>query len=537
MTLRKFCFIDFLSIIVSMITRNNNNYRLVLTALLTMFIGQSFARTTGNGVTRNLNLDGVVNIGSSVGTNTADWEPDEEFEGFEGAVDWYLSWDDDNIYIGRIKGNNTEGSLIYIRADYSGATFTDSINVDYDGFFPYFQNMEGINYVAYVKDNYDEYRTFDGTNWNQTSGGANKHFSDQGGNAHMELAIPWTQITQGNGKPDNLRIVFYQALADGGCVGGTNIYGESPWGTGDGDSPSVGVNDGTGEVTAKQPGGCSAADERVLPDLITRWWGCYPVIAGVSSNGWLATRPKAGPDAFICGADYTMQGNEPAAEAIGTWNIIEQPSGSSIPNFGDLNNPTTSISDLEPGVYVFTWSINYGRCPSEPDTMRLEVGAPFGASVAVVGPPDDNGTNGSVQINNPVGGFPPYSTSLDGANYQTGKLEYNNLLPGEYEVYVRDSLGCEIELEFEILNVPTGFSPNGDGINDTWTLSGLDEYPNATFEIYGVWGGLIHSGSLLSGVVTWDGNFNGNPAPEANYYYIVDLGQGSIIKGAITLIR
>ncbi len=500
--------------------------------ILILWCTTSWARTTGNGTTRNVNIDGVVTVGTSVGTNTADWELDEVFEGFNTIVNWHLSWDDDFVYIGKIGGNNAQGSLIYIRADQSTSSFVDSVDAVYDGFDPRFTNMNGINFVCYLKDNYHEYRTFDGTNWNMTANSLSPAFSDQGGINHMEIKIAWDDITGGNGKPDNMRIVFYQVEQSSGACGGNFFsYAESPWGTGTtDDGPSVGVNDGA-STSDIQPGGCGTENA-----AITRWWGCYPVISGVSSNGWLATKPKAGPDDFICETEYDLDGNNPSAEAIGTWTVAQKPEGSMDPTFSDINNPDARVTDLEPGIYIFEWSINYGRCPSDPDSVALHVGAPIESAIEEIGPPDDAGLNGSVKITAPSGGFPPFQTSIDSVSFSS-QLEYSGLNPGPYLFYIVDSLGCTRSMEFEILNVPTGFSPNGDGTNDEWILNGLDEFPTATYEIFSAWGQMVYNGSVQNGSASWDGNWNGNQAPEANYYYMIYFDDGTLLRGSITLIR
>lgn len=74
-----------------------------------------------------------------------------------------------------------------------------------------------------------------------------------------------------------------------------------------------------------------------------------------------------------------------------------------------------------------------------------------------------------------------------------------------------------INLKFDVLiYVPTAFTPNNDGLNDTLEVFGLPSN-EATINIYSKWGHLIYSSNnSLNG---WDGTINGQLAPEGTYLY------------------
>ena len=85
------------------------------------------------------------------------------------------------------------------------------------------------------------------------------------------------------------------------------------------------------------------------------------------------------------------------------------------------------------------------------------------------------------------------------------------------------------------LNVPTAFSPNGDGINDTYTVPYLEDYPGATVEIFNRYGQSVWRDS---GAKPWDGKLNGKVLPMGVYYYIIqpkNKGYGKL-SGNITLL-
>ena len=86
------------------------------------------------------------------------------------------------------------------------------------------------------------------------------------------------------------------------------------------------------------------------------------------------------------------------------------------------------------------------------------------------------------------------------------------------------------------LLIPNAFSPNGDGINDTWIIPYLDSYPFSKIFIYNRNGQLVFE--TKNYITPWDGKINGKSLPVATYYYIIEPGSGRMAyKGAVTIIR
>ena len=75
--------------------------------------------------------------------------------------------------------------------------------------------------------------------------------------------------------------------------------------------------------------------------------------------------------------------------------------------------------------------------------------------------------------------------------------------------------------------IPKGFSPNGDGSNDTWLLDHVAEmYPKHQIQIFNRSGVLVYDGKL-SANSDWDGFSNVGSAeklPVGTYYYRLNLG-------------
>jgi gliding motility-associated-like protein len=84
--------------------------------------------------------------------------------------------------------------------------------------------------------------------------------------------------------------------------------------------------------------------------------------------------------------------------------------------------------------------------------------------------------------------------------------------------------------------VPSGFTPNGDGINDTWNIKNLNSYKNCTVQIFTRYGEMIFSSVGYS--VPWDGKYQGRSLPVGTYYYIINPKNGrKVLSGPVTIIR
>ncbi|MBS1642655.1 MAG: PKD domain-containing protein [Bacteroidetes bacterium] len=114
----------------------------------------------------------------------------------------------------------------------------------------------------------------------------------------------------------------------------------------------------------------------------------------------------------------------------------------------------------------------------------------------------------------------------------TDDITYKLTLTGDGGCAVNDNVFIKV---LKAPTVPNAFSPNGDGINDTWVIKYLESYPGATVDVYDRSGQPVFH---ASGTVQWDGTLNGKPLPVGTYYYIVDPKNGRAkISGSVTIIR
>lgn len=128
-----------------------------------------------------------------------------------------------------------------------------------------------------------------------------------------------------------------------------------------------------------------------------------------------------------------------------------------------------------------------------------------------------------------------YEFSINGTNYQNTPL-FTGLTRGNYTAYIRNTSNCEYTTyPFTILDYPSFFTPNGDGINDIWKIENLDAYPQAILSIFDRYGKLLKQ--QKSNPMIWDGTFNGAPLPTSDYWFQLILNKNQTVHGHFSLKR
>ena len=123
-------------------------------------------------------------------------------------------------------------------------------------------------------------------------------------------------------------------------------------------------------------------------------------------------------------------------------------------------------------------------------------------------------------------GYGTYEYQLDGEGPWQSSPVFTNVPAGEHFVIVRDATNpdyrCdEVRIDdVSIINYPHFFTPNGDGINDNWNITGLSSQETAKIYIFDRYGKLLKQISSTS--PGWDGTFNGQPLPATDYWFTVD---------------
>lgn len=145
--------------------------------------------------------------------------------------------------------------------------------------------------------------------------------------------------------------------------------------------------------------------------------------------------------------------------------------------------------------------------------------------------------NNTILINVTGSGNYVYSIQEPYGPFQTSNF-FENVPMGFHTVYIKDLNGCGIEEQLiSVLGIPQYFTPNGDGIHDTWNVRGVnfEFYAKSTIKIYDRYGKLVHAMNAVS--EGWDGNYNGRPLPSDDYWYNIDFEDGRNSKGHFSLKR
>ena len=143
----------------------------------------------------------------------------------------------------------------------------------------------------------------------------------------------------------------------------------------------------------------------------------------------------------------------------------------------------------------------------------------------------------TVILNNPSTDFEFAVDYLNG--FQSSNV-FTNLAAGEHVLYARDIFRCNIvEQTFYVFGLPQFFTPNGDGINDTWNVLGIEPSKFTSpinvyiFDRYGkvlaVFNPLESNG--------WDGTRKGVELATDDYWYRFALPDGRKYSGHFTLKR
>lgn len=137
-----------------------------------------------------------------------------------------------------------------------------------------------------------------------------------------------------------------------------------------------------------------------------------------------------------------------------------------------------------------------------------------------------------------VSGVGDYEFSIDNefGPYQDQNI-FENLAPGVHTIYVRDKNGCgSTSITFSILGFPQYFTPNGDGVHDTWKPYGTSSQFNSRLKIniFNRYGKLIRS---INPVLGWNGTLNGKLLPSDDYWFVLTKANGKQYRGHFALIR
>jgi gliding motility-associated-like protein len=269
----------------------------------------------------------------------------------------------------------------------------------------------------------------------------------------------------------------------------------------------------------------SAQAQPVLTNIDFADSGTYDVIAtsdkgcSVSGSGFLRVHPPV--TAQLSGNDHICEGSSTTLFASGglnyTWTPATGLSSATVPD------PVASPKDTTR--YKVRVSSQFGCADSAEIVVNV-----WKKPIANAGPDKITREGVPVTLEGLAGGSEVIWTwtPFTGLN-NPDLLRPTALLSGDmkYALQVVSKNGCGISVDsvfvkvYKQVKIPNAFSPNGDGINDTWRIVAIETYPDPEVTIFNRYGQTIFRSRGYSR--PWDGTFNGKKLPTGTYYYIIDL--------------
>ncbi|WP_204336724.1 T9SS type B sorting domain-containing protein [Cryomorpha ignava] len=247
---------------------------------------------------------------------------------------------------------------------------------------------------------------------------------------------------------------------------------------------------------------------------------------------------NAGTDTLICESDLPVT-------FTGTGENVDEFSWLDLD--GNLLSDTASLEFFEtPGAYTYIFYGTDGFCETQ-DTIYIQV---------LANPDADAGIDREVFVEEvfTLGGNPTSATAVSylWSPNPTESLNITSANPSGYLlestdfiVVVSDQNGClgrdtvYVEVLPDVI-VTSGFTPNGDGVNDTWVIDNMELFPNNVVNIFNRWGQAVYSQTPYNSGNAWDGTYEGEKLPVGTYYYTIELNDDRFpdpLTGPITIYR
>ncbi len=218
--------------------------------------------------------------------------------------------------------------------------------------------------------------------------------------------------------------------------------------------------------------------------------------------------------------------NSPAGADIGTvvWSVDYEDDGTvdgTLPGTGTFGAELV-VSSPNSGRYFATITTGSGTPPTVADIGGILItfyGIPEldpTNPVAILDTnlsidPDQN----NIEFN--VLGDGDYEYAINGGLFQDDP-QFFNVPPGLNTVVINDKNGCGTTepIEFLVVGYPKFFTPNADGINDSWNILGIETLTDPVVFVFDRYGKLLKQLDANGG---WDGTFNGRPMPATDYWF------------------
>ena len=239
-------------------------------------------------------------------------------------------------------------------------------------------------------------------------------------------------------------------------------------------------------------------------------------------------------ESIFCLNDTTLdlEAKNPSNDYSYSWEYID--GEGNITNVGASQKITISTS----GTYRVTATTAGGVGCQSTKTIKVVASELAKISAEDVVISGFSGKENNIEIKTEKLGIGDYEFSIDNNAFQDSP-KFDGVAPGMRTISVRDKIGCGVVavIEVGVIGYYKYFSPNNDGINDTWKVLGLNTTFNSLSKVY-IYDRYGRFLALISGPDDyWDGAFQGAPLPADDYWFRLELEDGRVYTGNFSLVR
>ncbi|MBZ0206686.1 MAG: HYR domain-containing protein [Flavobacteriales bacterium] len=265
--------------------------------------------------------------------------------------------------------------------------------------------------------------------------------------------------------------------------------------------------------------------------------GCQTSSAGAITV-LAAPVADAGVDHSVCGLTANL--NASADFGSGHW------SARSDVVFSDANASDAGAHVTAPGTYELHWTVTNGQC-SNSDPVLVTFHGPDQLGEVNAGPDESWNIKRSFQLQGTAEGATEKRwTLLGGSGYIQDpdelSTEVRDLAIGPNTFMLSARVGvCPFKMDTVVLVVrdlliPSGYSPNGDGVNDNFEIIGIDFYRDNEFTVFNRWGQVVYH--AVGYANEWNGQgSNGAPLMDDTYFYVLKFNEDTTYNGQVIIKR
>ncbi len=222
------------------------------------------------------------------------------------------------------------------------------------------------------------------------------------------------------------------------------------------------------------------------------------------------------------------------------------------------SGPEAVFTPGEPVTYTLRY-ISGDGCDTITATLNVEVAPATSVSLETDHPDPENASQGGAVTLTALANLPSplnFTWTLNQELIQqgTGLSDYADTLitnPSVFTVFVeapqsgcRDSASIIFRVAPPAVEVPSAFTPNGDGHNDRFTFVMNGNIRSVQlFRVFNRWGQMVFENEISApdAFTGWDGTFKGKPQPSEVYFYTIRLerydGEMVVRQGEVSLLR